>query len=254
MYTYSLIANRADILRSDGAVISANPRNRDFAAYLKWVIEGNKPGPAVNVPNPLSTLTTVTTLGIPVVAPSASVIITTGLEQARVDQDAAIDKACQEAMNAGFQSSASGSVYTYPTQIKDQLSLNTKVNAANIAMSAAAWLPGAFHKEGDLITAVKQAFICFKGGTSSGNPQNWNVGVGEVVDDGTCLWRIWTTHCWCKNAQNEWSLAVLTAPQIRQVALDWEAAMATILQKENALQLQIQAATDIETIMAVKWD
>ena len=42
---------------SDGAFIPNDPGNRDYAAYLAWVEEGNMPDPAP-VPEPAPVLTT----------------------------------------------------------------------------------------------------------------------------------------------------------------------------------------------------
>lgn len=41
---YKLIANSTSIVRlADGAFIPADPANSDYAAYLRWVEEGNEP-------------------------------------------------------------------------------------------------------------------------------------------------------------------------------------------------------------------
>lgn len=55
---YKLIANSTAILRSDGACIPADPANTDYAAYLRWLSEGNTPEPAD--PPPPAVITSVT--------------------------------------------------------------------------------------------------------------------------------------------------------------------------------------------------
>jgi len=41
----ALASDAQTVIRSDGAVIPPDPANRDFAAYLAWLAEGNKPTP-----------------------------------------------------------------------------------------------------------------------------------------------------------------------------------------------------------------
>jgi len=136
----------------------------------------------------------------------------------------------------------------------DQINLNTKVNAALAAMSSPIWAPGAAHKFGEtIVPPTQQVFTCTKGGVSSSNPQNWSVELGATVDDGTCNWQIWITHFWCKNAQGVWALNVHTAPQIRQVGLAAAAALNFATWKNNTLQMEIQAATDVESVQCITW-
>ena len=56
MFTYTLIWASPSILRSDGAVIPADPANQDFQSYLAWVAAGNTASPAPT-PAPATTIT-----------------------------------------------------------------------------------------------------------------------------------------------------------------------------------------------------
>ena len=54
---YQLTTSTSIKRLSDGATIPNDPGNRDYAAYLAWVEEGNMPDPAP-VPEPAPVLTT----------------------------------------------------------------------------------------------------------------------------------------------------------------------------------------------------
>lgn len=49
------LTDSTNILRSDGACIPADPANTGYAAYLKWLAEGNTPEPADPPPPPVYT-------------------------------------------------------------------------------------------------------------------------------------------------------------------------------------------------------
>jgi hypothetical protein len=86
---------------ADGAFIPEDPANTDYAAYLAWVAAGN------HATTPVLTLA-----------------------QAKSDQIAALSVACQNAIYAGFTSTALGAEYHYPFLDKDQSNLLSSVTAS----------------------------------------------------------------------------------------------------------------------------
>lgn len=50
MFSYQLMSGSTNILRSDGAQISADHGNTDYGAYLAWIDEGNTAAPAQTDP------------------------------------------------------------------------------------------------------------------------------------------------------------------------------------------------------------
>jgi len=53
--TYQLTQGDSILRISDNAYIPFDPANNDYAAYLKWVKEGNTPKPAPELPAPVLT-------------------------------------------------------------------------------------------------------------------------------------------------------------------------------------------------------
>lgn len=222
MYTYTLIANSTSILRSDGAVIPADSANSDYATYLTWVAAGNTVNP---VPGPT-------------------------LAQAQATQTTALDNACQNAITAGFISSALGAPYTYPSSKTDQLNMNSCANASSIALTSPPWVAGATVVAGQIITMNGQAFIATQGGTSSANAQNWSV---TPVDDGSVIWNTWTVQFWCENSAGVWAYVPHTATQMRQVGLDGVSTITALLKQNSALKEQVEAATTVAAVQAINW-
>jgi hypothetical protein len=222
MYTYTLIANSTSILRSDGAVIPADPANSDYSTYLSWTKAGNTVNP---VPGPT-------------------------LAQAQATQTTLLNTSAQNAIVSGFTSSALGAVYTYPSTTTDQLNMNSCVNASNMALNIPAWVAGAVVPQGTIITMIGQGFIATQGGTSSSNPQNWSV---TPVDDGTVIWNTWTVQFKCQDSLGNWLYTPHTASQMRQVGLDGVATITAYLKQNDSLKEQVMAATTVPDVQAVVW-
>jgi len=232
---YSLIANSKSILREDGAVIPPDPKNTDYQNYQDWVKAGNvATQPAVSlVTNVFATNTT--------------------LEQAQDSQVATLNASCQASIYAGFQSSASGTSYTYPMQQTDQLNLGRALNVANMLANAPLWVAGTDHKIGDSVTAVGQVFTCVKPGISGLTAPAWNVFAGVSTTDGTCQWKIWTTMIWCMDSTGKWLYMSHTLPEVKQVGMDAHHFISTLQLQNAGLQAQVRAATTVAEVQAITW-
>lgn len=107
---YQLLASGA-VQREDGAVIPADPQNRDYAEFLAWQAAGNTPTP---IPVPT-------------------------LDAIKAQQTASVREACQQAIFAGFASDALGASHTYPAKATDQTNLQASVLASLLPGNAADW-------------------------------------------------------------------------------------------------------------------
>lgn len=94
---YKMTSSDGVIRSSDGAFIPANPENADYQAYLAWVAAGNTPLPALS------------------------------LDEQKNAQSIIVSAACAAAITGGFQSSALGKAYTYPSGVTDQANLSANV-------------------------------------------------------------------------------------------------------------------------------
>lgn len=99
-YTYALIYNSTSVLRSDGALIPDAAGNTDWQAYQTWLAAGNTPTPV-----PLSVY--------------------------QSQQRAKVSAGCAATIVGGFQSSALGSPYTYPSDNNTQANVSSLVAAGN---------------------------------------------------------------------------------------------------------------------------
>jgi hypothetical protein len=108
--TYTINQFGSIVRDSDGAFIPSDPANTDYAAYLDWVAVGNKP-----------------------TTPTLS------LAQAQANQISVLSSACQNAIYAGFTSTALGAEYHYPFLDKDQSNLVSSVTASLLPGVDTSW-------------------------------------------------------------------------------------------------------------------
>ncbi|MEW9585523.1 hypothetical protein [Paraburkholderia sp. DGU8] len=96
----------------------ANHIEVDEATYLNWCNLSYQDGAIVPTPGP-----------------STAEL----LDDAKASQTAIVSQACQDAIVAGFSSSALGSAHTYPAKSTDQQNLNASVVASILPGVAADW-------------------------------------------------------------------------------------------------------------------
>lgn len=63
----------------------------------------------------------------------------------------------------------------------------------------------------------------------------------------------WTTPFWCSDAAGDWSFVSHTASQIREVGRDAKSSILTFQFKNEQLQAEIQAASNVEALEAIAW-
>lgn len=63
----------------------------------------------------------------------------------------------------------------------------------------------------------------------------------------------WLTPFWCRDTAGVWEFRMHTAAQIQQVGKDAKATILTAMAKNKALQDQIDAATTVAQVDAVRW-
>ena len=117
-------------LKSDGKIFSSKTSSviqSSDKTYQAWVAQGNAPTPwpkdATGNESDQELVNVLEPYGI------AGPLSLAGAQAA---QSALIDAACSSAITSGFQSSALGAVYTYPSQITDQINMLGSVQDAAV--------------------------------------------------------------------------------------------------------------------------
>jgi hypothetical protein len=192
---------------------------------------------------------------VPPAAPNATELLAT----AQANQAATVTAACYATITGGFQSSALGASYTYPsnntTQHPDQSNLNASVTRALLASrKAGAWVTDTQVAAGALVEdAAGDIYQCVVGGPTGDTVPEWPTVAGQIVNDGGAQWQLWATPFWCANSAGQWNWVNHTAQQIMQVGTD-ATEFVLAQQSQNALlQEQILAAESPAAVQAINW-
>lgn len=182
------------------------------------------------------------------------------LANARTKQIALVSAGCNGALLGGFDSSALGSAYTYPSKPLDQTNIINANISARGAKGSGQWQASVAvtqrttTAEGSITfdPQTKQAYVCSTSGTTGATEPTWPSVINTPVTDNTAAWVIWTTPMWCATG-GVWNFIDHTADQVIQVGMDYRNFIAQNLLRNKSLQDQINAAATIQAVQAIVW-
>jgi hypothetical protein len=191
------------------------------------------------------------------VAPAVAPVVVT-LEEAQTTQAAALSAACNVAITSGFQSSALGFPYSYPSnntpQHPDQSNLDSSVTRSLLAFrKAGTWVADTQVAAGALVEVGEDLYQCVVAGPTGAQAPAWPTATGQIVNDGGAQWQLWATPFWCEDATGAWAWVQHTALQIQQVGEDAMANILSLQAKNATLQAQVLAADSVAAVQAIVW-
>lgn len=187
------------------------------------------------------------------VAPAAPTALDL-LAAAQASQTTLVSNACANAITSGFNSSALGATYTYPSQPADQANLSASVLAALLAQgSAVTYVPGMQATAGMIVSAGGQLYSCSVAGPTGTTEPVWPTATGQLANDGGARWELWTTPFWCESEAGVWAFVNHTAPQIMAVGQAGKQAILANMAINVSLAAQIAEAENVAAVRAIAW-
>jgi hypothetical protein len=181
------------------------------------------------------------------------------LATAQNAQATVVTTGCYATITGGFQSSALGAMFTYPsnntTNHPDQSNLNASVTRALLASrKAGVWVADTQVAAGALVEdAAGDIYQCIVAGPTGAEAPEWPTEAGQIVNDGGAQWQLWSTPFWCENWAGEWAWMPHTAQQIVQVGEDGTAFVLAQQSQNASLQAQILTADSVAAVQAINW-
>ena len=168
---------------------------------------------------------------------------------------AALTQSCAQTIVGGFQSSALGKPYNYPSKPTDQQNLSGSVLDAVMALQTAqTWTANSTYAVGAVISLNGSMMIATAVTGPTGATAPTPPAKGATVVDGGATWTIWTTPFWCEDTTtNQWAFIPHTFSEITKVGSDAKAMVATNQLKLNQLGAQAAACTTYAELQALNW-
>lgn len=185
---------------------------------------------------------------VPIVIPAPTLV------EVQASQTALISAACASAITSGFTSTALGETYTYPSQPTDQANLSASIIAALLAANQSVpWVADTQFTAGQVTSVGAQPYTCVASGPSGAETPEWPTAPGQIVNDGSAQWELWTTPFWCESAAGVWAFVNHTAPQIMAVGQAGKQAILANMAINVSLATQIAEAETIGDVQAIVW-
>lgn len=176
------------------------------------------------------------------------------LEGAQTKQIATLTAAAEQAIQAGFVSSANGTALTYSLSFNDQ---RRALMSGQVAMSAMAratsWVASTPYTVNQIILQGGQYYICRVAGTTGATlPTDWPSACAVPMTDGGVTWLLFGLQLNTIQAGIK-TKVWLTAQQIEAVFIDGTDWVNACDQQLATLSAQVMAATTVSDVQAVVW-
>ena len=180
--------------------------------------------------------------------------IVQNLSAIKTAQIATLTAAAEQAIQAGFVSSANGTALTYTLSFNDQ---RRALMSGQVAMSAMAragsWAASTPYTANQIVLVAGQYYICRVAGTTGATlPTDWPTACDTPMTDGDVTWFLFGLQL--NTIQSGVKTKVwLTAQQIEAVFIDGANWVNACDQQLATLSAQVMAATTVSDVQAIVW-
>ena len=181
-------------------------------------------------------------------------VVTEYLPNLQTSQIATLTTAAEQAIQAGFVSSANGTALTYSLSFNDQ---RRALMAGQVAMSAMAragtWVASTPYTANQIILHGGQYYVCRVAGTTGATlPTDWPTACDVPMTDGGVTWLLFGLQLNTIQAGVK-TKVWLTAQQIESVFIDGTDWVNACDQQLATLSAQVMAATTVSDAQAIVW-